>query len=383
MISYEIKKSIFASFTELKEEESSHNRVDYVYPQSLKRAKKLATQIHPSGNGYVLGRFMEEELIQKKGYQVDSRGWIKIKNFSQEELHEVIFFAIKSLNNGVNDFQTRTPKSKTESLKEPITDIGEIPSKHLVESCLYNWLGYGQVNSPIWFMGMEEGGAEVWRNKTQSLDESLELRSNFNLHMDFQHVWENLYGVPLASFKGPTVWRFIAAFLLELESEQVDATSINDFLFISKKLGRNESNHFLAELMPLPKPSRARIQPYQNIWNTVRAYEKDVKEKRFDLIKDVLIKNSEVQLIVSYDRSLTEMILNHFQINMENSESWKVNKEQYYLHEFELTNNRKILLLVTPFFGNGQISYDGIRQAAREVKSAVIGCILPGTRVRE
>ncbi|MGB3261630.1 MAG: hypothetical protein WBA80_12300, partial [Paenisporosarcina sp.] len=227
------------------------------------------------------------------------------------------------------------------------------------------------VNSPIWFIGMEEGGAEVWRNKTLTLDESLDLRSTFDMQMDFQYVWETLYGIPLTSFKGPAVWRFMAAFLLELESEQVDATSINDFLFISKKLGRNASNHFLAELMPLPKPSRASIQPYQHIWNTVRAYENDVKEKRFDLIKEVLIKNSEVQLIVSYDRSLTEMILNHFQINMEMAKSWNVNKEQYYLHEFELTNNRKILLLVTPFFGNGQVSYDGIRQAARKVKSAV------------
>ncbi|MGB3259838.1 MAG: hypothetical protein WBA80_03175, partial [Paenisporosarcina sp.] len=143
MISYEIKKSIFASFTELKEKESSHNLIDYVYPNSAKRTKILATQIHPSGNGYVLGKFMEKELIQKKGYQVDSRGWIKIKDFSQEELHEVISFALKSLNNEVNDFQTKTPKPKTESLKEPINEIVEMPSKHLVDSCLYNWLGYG------------------------------------------------------------------------------------------------------------------------------------------------------------------------------------------------------------------------------------------------
>ncbi|WP_342542433.1 hypothetical protein MHH33_16855 [Paenisporosarcina sp. FSL H8-0542] len=367
-----MKKSIFASFTELKEKESSRNRIDYVYPQSAKRAKILATKIYPSGNGYVIGKFMQDELIHSKGYQVDSRGWINIKNFSREELQEVISFAIKSLNNGMNDFQARTPKPKTESLKEPITEIGKIPSKHLVESCLYNWLGYGQVNSPIWFMGMEEGGAEVWRNKTLTLDESLECRSNFNLQMDFQYVWENLYGVPLDSFKGPTVWRFIAAFLLELESEQVDATSINDFLFISKKLGRNESNHFLAELMPLPKPSRANIQPYQNIWNTVRAYEKDVKEKRFDLIKEVLIKNSEVQLIVSYDRSLTEMIFNHFQINIEKARSWKVNTEQYHLHKFNLIGKRTIYLLVTPFFGNGRVSYEGISKATKEVKNIII-----------
>ena len=103
--------------------------------------------------------------------------------------------------------------------------------KDLVDSCLFNWLGYGQVNSPIWFIGMEEGGAEVWRNKTKTLKQSLEIRSRFRLQMDFQYVWEDLYNVSLDSFKGPTVWRFMAAFLLELEDAQVNATTINDFYF--------------------------------------------------------------------------------------------------------------------------------------------------------
>jgi hypothetical protein len=29
----------------------------------------------------------------------------------------------------------------------------------LIEACLNNWLGYGNINSPIWFLGIEEGGA--------------------------------------------------------------------------------------------------------------------------------------------------------------------------------------------------------------------------------
>ena len=46
----------------------------------------------------------------------------------------------------------------------------------------------------------------------------------------------------------------------------------------------------------------------------------------------------------------------------------KYNEEQYYLHDFNPTNNRKNLLLITPFFGNGRISYDGLLHAARHVK---------------
>lgn len=44
-------------------------------------------------------------------------------------------------------------------------------SESLVKSCLYNWIGYGNINSPIWFIGIEEGGAEIWREKTQTLEE--------------------------------------------------------------------------------------------------------------------------------------------------------------------------------------------------------------------
>ena len=35
----------------------------------------------------------------------------------------------------------------------------------LVRSCLYNWLGYGNLNGETWFIGTEEGGADIWRQK--------------------------------------------------------------------------------------------------------------------------------------------------------------------------------------------------------------------------
>ena len=51
--------------------------------------------------------------------------------------------------------------------------------------CLYNFLGYGNLDSPVWFVGVEEGGAEIWRNQTLSLEESLRLRPQYSLSMDF------------------------------------------------------------------------------------------------------------------------------------------------------------------------------------------------------
>jgi len=34
-------------------------------------------------------------------------------------------------------------------------------TRALVKSCLFNWLGYGKINSSIWFIGTEEGGEEA------------------------------------------------------------------------------------------------------------------------------------------------------------------------------------------------------------------------------
>jgi len=89
MLSFKEKKAIFHSF-HLKEKKISNDRVNFVYPESTQRGQVLATQLHPSGNGYVIGRYMSEDTIKDNGYTLDARGWISIKDFSKEELIKVI-----------------------------------------------------------------------------------------------------------------------------------------------------------------------------------------------------------------------------------------------------------------------------------------------------
>lgn len=96
MLSFDEKKAAFHSF-QLKEREISNGRVNFVYPESRQRGQVLATQLHPSGNGYVSGKYMSEETIQHHGYKVDPRGWISIRDFSEEELNKVISEAMKSM----------------------------------------------------------------------------------------------------------------------------------------------------------------------------------------------------------------------------------------------------------------------------------------------
>jgi hypothetical protein len=96
VLSFEEKKAIFHSF-KLKEKKVSNGKISFVYPKSKQRGQVLATQLHPSGNGYVLGKYMSDETIKANGYKVDPRGWISIKVFSKDEIMKVINEAMKSM----------------------------------------------------------------------------------------------------------------------------------------------------------------------------------------------------------------------------------------------------------------------------------------------
>lgn len=364
MLNFEEKKSIFRSYQDLVEHQMSNQRVNYEYVKSKQRGKILATQLHPNGNGYVIGKYLEPKTIKFKGYKLDSRGWINIKEFTESGLRELIQLTMNSMNQSKPN--VRKKLLITERYTPPKVSDQPISEK-LVRSCLKNWLGYGNLNAPIWFLGMEEEGFEVWRNQKITLEESLKLRSNYHLQMDFQHVWEKLYEVPLETFNDSALWKYIAAYLLELSGENATTENIHHYLYYQKKLGKEDSDHFIGELRPLPKKMKTSIEPYQSIWETVESYEKEVEADRLTLIKENLTKQANVQLLITYDNDITEKLLNFFEDSIKKISRWELDHEKYNLYQIKLTEERIVLLLSTPFFDNGQISYKGIKDCVTRV----------------
>jgi hypothetical protein len=96
LLTLEQKKAVFASFN-LQEGKLSKNRYNFIFPASKQQGKILARELHESGNGYVLGKYMSQETIDKNGYKVDPRGWVSIKNFSEYDLKVIIQEAIISM----------------------------------------------------------------------------------------------------------------------------------------------------------------------------------------------------------------------------------------------------------------------------------------------
>lgn len=106
----------------------------------------------------------------------------------------------------------------------------------LVESCLYNFLGYGNLNGNTWFLGVEEGGAEIWRFQKKTLEESLALRRDFNLLWIF-----DMYGRTCMAYH----WRILKdqqpgvlwlLFCCSFQGMTPDSESIRRYVFEDKML---------------------------------------------------------------------------------------------------------------------------------------------------
>jgi len=109
MLSFEEKKAIFRSFN-LEEKQISNGRVNFNYPESKQRGQVVGTQLHTSGNGYVVGKYMAHGTIKHNGFQMDSRGWISIKDITKDQLIDVITEAIKSMSMVENQEEIATQK---------------------------------------------------------------------------------------------------------------------------------------------------------------------------------------------------------------------------------------------------------------------------------
>ncbi len=127
MLSFEEKKAIFHLF-KLTEKKISNGKVNFLYPDSKQKGQVLAKQLQPSGNGYVIGKYMSKEVSNK--YKVDARGWISIKEFSDEGLKKVISEAMTSMS-GITDAEELYSKRQEteeaiEKFVEPKKAIGTI-----------------------------------------------------------------------------------------------------------------------------------------------------------------------------------------------------------------------------------------------------------------
>lgn len=80
-LSFKEKEVLFDSYDELYKYKISNGRVNYKYSDRV-----VIKELNPStGNGYICGKFLEEN-----DYDINSRGWIKIKALTEKQIKDLL-----------------------------------------------------------------------------------------------------------------------------------------------------------------------------------------------------------------------------------------------------------------------------------------------------
>lgn len=90
MLTFEQKLAIIESFPELERKNVSLGRVNFHFAESIYDKKNVVYHLHPNGNGFVYGEFLD-------GYDVDPKGLVNIRDFTEKELKNIIEQSIQSL----------------------------------------------------------------------------------------------------------------------------------------------------------------------------------------------------------------------------------------------------------------------------------------------
>ncbi|WP_172253812.1 hypothetical protein [Saccharibacillus deserti] len=102
MLTFEQKTAILDSFPELERKDVSLGRVNYHFEGSAHEKKTVGYRFHPNGNGYVFAGLLGD-------YDTDDKGFVNVRDFTEEQLREIVEASIRSLAPGTGS-SSKSPK---------------------------------------------------------------------------------------------------------------------------------------------------------------------------------------------------------------------------------------------------------------------------------
>lgn len=154
-----------------------------------------------------------------------------------------------------------------------------------------DYFGYGNLNSPYWFIGKEEGGSVTLAENNLRVAKWVEMGSPITLDA---YVYHKSLGMSDYEFSRiqPTYTKIIQILLhLDGSASDIDARRA----FQATKLGRAGANHALLELMPLASRSTGlwlwedQVAKALNLHNR-KQYWETIMPKRIVALKDLIAK---------------------------------------------------------------------------------------------
>ena len=159
---------------------------------------------------------------------------------------------------------------------------------------LLNFIGYGSLDAPVWFLGMEEaGGGEA----------NLRARLKFHEVEDCAEA-HRLLGIT-KHHEGKRViqrtWRGMCYLMLKMDGKATDAESIRAYQ--AESLGRFGGQTLLVELMPIPKAGIG-AWGYEELipqYASREDYYRKVKPRRLVYLRG-LLRDHPPRMVVGYGK---------------------------------------------------------------------------------
>ncbi len=196
---------------------------------------------------------------------------------------------------------------------------------------LLQFVGYGSLESDIWFLGMEEGGGGEANIRTRLQFRTFE--DNAEAH--------KLLGITKFHWGKRVIqrtWRGMCYIMLRLENEDPSRENIRHYQ--AEQFGGKHGNTLLTELMPIPKPN-VNSWGYEELipqFASREDYYQQVKPQRVDYLRQ-LVGEHRPPVVIGYGKAF-----------------WPSYKELFPDHDFEnkdifeIAINQGTLVVLTGHF---------------------------------
>lgn len=160
---------------------------------------------------------------------------------------------------------------------------------------LLNFVGYGRLDAPVWFLGMEEAGGG---------EENIRARLKFRTVEDCAEAHRTL-GITKHHWGKRVIqrtWRGMCYLMLKMENKPTDVESIRRYQ--AESLGRFGGQTLLVELMPIPKHDIG-AWGYEVLiphFQSREDYYQQIKPRRLAYLK-MLLRENNPKMVVGYGKS--------------------------------------------------------------------------------
>ena len=164
---------------------------------------------------------------------------------------------------------------------------------------LLNFIGYGSLSAPLWFLGIEESLGKRYKAEHWSYEWELRLRSSWSPVMDMRTAHEMLRDPYWESVNLSYVWVAMAQLargILHQASDWGDLDRANQY--VVNDLGRSAGETLLGDALPLPKRFR-KHWPYHDLFPSREEYEQVVLPYRIKFWRR-LIERHHPRVVICY-----------------------------------------------------------------------------------